>query len=153
MKTNINTKIFIATTPTGDTDENKNYKELKYITEFTPNLSSKKEDLTYLHNKGDTTSIITGRSFNFSVSLTLNNNDELHNYLVGLILKDVKNYNNQYLKAEVDAAGEKGKKTRIKGKCAFEFKNFFPSGKPDELQTLQFDIHPQDDTFTVEEFS
>ncbi|MFV8478109.1 phage tail tube protein [Mycoplasma sp. B6400] len=153
LKTNNGNKLYIALYPTDSTTkENAQYTELKFITELKLNYSAKKEDRNYFHNKGETTSIITGKSTSLSVSVDYDNSNELHQYLIYLMTCEPYKCNNQFIKLELDgvnkatATSSKNQAvTSLLGKAVIQFKNGIPSGNVDELVKIQFDIIPQDD--------
>ncbi|MHA3795761.1 phage tail tube protein [Mycoplasma sp. HF14] len=153
LKTNNGNKLLIALYPTtSTTKDTAQYEELKFITELKLNYSSKKEDRNYFHNGGETTSIITGKSSSLSVSVDYDNTNELHQYLVHLLISEPYKCNNQFIKLELNgvnkatASSSKNQAvTTLSGKAVIQFKNGIPSGNVDDLVKLQFDIIPQDD--------
>lgn len=149
LKTNIGNILKIATVPSGANDTAKTFTELKYITELKTDISYKKEDRNYLHNKGNTTSITTGKTTSLSVTIDLDDSDTLHKYLLKLSSLDPIDVNNQYIQLVLNSSHEASKVYQIAGKCTFNFKNFLPSGNADELAVLSFDIFPQDDKFAI----
>ncbi|MBN0919432.1 phage tail tube protein [[Mycoplasma] gypis] len=158
IKTNNGNKLYIATYPEpSTTPETADYKLLNFVTDFKFNYSVKKEDRTYFHNNGLTTSLITGGSQSLSVSVDYDADDQLHQYLVYLLTNDPTKSNNQFIKIEFNdeikrttsavSLNEKG--LILKGKAVLLFKNSIPNGSANEIIKLQFDILPQDNKWDI----
>lgn len=146
--TNTKAKLLIALLPNETVDTNRQYMELKAITELTNSYSTTKLDKTYYHNGGDQTSIITGRQISLNVTCDYDDSDDVHKYLRGLLFnQDFSKLNSQYIKLEIPEDGTN--KNVITGKCCFSFGNGIPNGSPTDLQSLSFEIFPQDDPFTI----
>mgnify|MGYP007127201988 CR=1 FL=1 len=147
LKTNSQDRILIDITPENDTST---YRVLHNLTEFKFNLTHSKTDRKYFHNLGDTTSIITGRTKTITLTFDVDTNDDLHKYLLKLLTGSISALNNQKIKLQTFVHYEDNNQLiEISGKAAFDFKNFLPSGAVDELQTLSFDILPQDNAWTT----
>ncbi|MCS4536747.1 hypothetical protein NXS15_01200 [Mycoplasma sp. CSL7475-4] len=154
FKTNNHSTLSIATIPTGNSDSEKNYQAIKFITELKHNYSAKKEDRVYFHNKGHSTSITTGASQSLSVSFDYNDQEEAHKYLMNLLLGDVTSANNQFIKLSLkNISRQSGHHVEISGKATINFKNHAPSGGADALLKFEIDIMPQDDAWVVEDIA
>lgn len=148
--TNTKAKLLIALQPSQSVDTDKQYVELKAITELTNNYSTSKLDKTYYHNGGDQTSIITGRQISLNVTCDFDDSDDLHKYLRNLLFnQDFTKLNSQYMKLEIPKNSTQ--KDVITGKCCISFSNGIPNGSATDLQSLTFEIFPQDDPFTIKE--
>ncbi|QJR43635.1 hypothetical protein HLA87_02450 [Mycoplasma miroungigenitalium] len=154
FKTNNQTTLSIATIPTGNSDSDKNFQVIKYITELKHNYSTKKEDRVYFHNKGQSTSITTGGSHSLSVNFDYNDEEEAHRYLLSLLLGDATSVNNQFIKITLkNISRQIGQHVEISGKATINFKNHAPSGGADGLLKFELDILPQDDAWVVEDIA
>lgn len=149
--TNASTKLLIALQPEQTQDANRQYEELKDITELSNNFGLTKADKVYYHNGGDQTSIITGRQVSLAVTCDFDETNNVHVYLRRLLFnQDFTKLNNQYIKLEIPNI-ETNKKNVVKGKCCFSFNKGMPSGSPTDIQSLSFEIYPMDDAFTFAE--
>lgn len=146
--TNTTARLFIALNPEEAQDASRNYTELKDITELSNNISYTKADKTYYQNKGDQTSIITGRQISLNVTCDFDSDDEVHKYLRNLLFnQDFTKLNNQYIKIEIPI--DSSTKNVVTGKCCFSFGSGIPNGAPTDIQQLSFEIHPMDSPFTI----
>lgn len=152
FKSNNTSELWIATKPQADELE-KEYKQIKFITELKHNYNVKKEDRTYFHNKGKTTAITTGVSESLTVSIDYDDEQQAHKYLLKLLLGDIENLNNQFIKVKLKnfSTGTKTADIEITGKTTINFKNHIPSGNADEIVKLQIDFIPQDDAWKISE--
>lgn len=152
LSPNFVAQLWIALNP--DSEDDSQYKKLNFVSDLKTNFSVKKQDRNYFHNKGSTTSIITSTAFSLNVSIDYNPFDELHYYLFGLIGADPFKLNNQKIKLIIPNTNQTSTKTSanstvLTGKAAFSFKNYIPSGAPDEQIKFEFEIFPQDNSFTI----
>lgn len=138
-------QLFIALNPNEEDMENKNFQRLCDATSTSLNVSYKKQDSNYFCNEGETTSIITGRSYSLSVSIDYDPTKESHKYLKGLLIGSVNECNNQWIQLELRLDEDSNTITTLQGKSSIQFKSMPPSGNPDELSKLEFDIFPQDE--------
>lgn len=138
----------IALSPQETLITDKNFQRLCDATSCDLSTSYKKQDSNYYHNNGETTSTITGRSMSLSVSIDYDSSNDVHKYLKDLIIGDFTRCNEQFIQLEI--AFDELRTTIISGKTCFHFKSIPPSGAPDELIKIEFDIFPQDTSFTWE---
>ncbi|VEU66196.1 Uncharacterised protein [Mesomycoplasma conjunctivae] len=153
LATNYVASLYIALAP--EHNSAKQFKPLVNIKELKNNFSTKKEDKNYFHNKGSTTSVVTGTTLSLSVSIDIDFSNDLHVYLLSLIkASDPLKLNNQLIKLviqDTNTTNTNKLSTVISGKASFGMKNYLPSGNADEIIKLDFDIFPQDNSFTIEE--
>ena len=138
-------QLFIALNPNEEDMENKNFQRLCDATSTSLNVSYKKQDSNYFCNEGETTSIITGRSYSLSVSIDYDPTKESHKYLKRLLIGSVNECNNQWIQLELRLDEDSNTITTLQGKSSIQFKSMPPNGNPDELSKLEFDIFPQDE--------
>lgn len=140
------TTLHIATQPSQALDRDRDYKKVCDATSCQLNVSYKKQDSNYFCNNGETTSTITGRTISLSVSIDYDTSNDAHKYLKSLLVLDFASCNNQYIKLEL-LLDDSMTKTTLTGKACIQFKTMPPSGGPDELGKIEFDIFPQDKAF------
>ncbi|WGI36482.1 hypothetical protein [Mesomycoplasma lagogenitalium] len=138
--------------PNGSTEAEKNFQEIKFMTDLHNNTSHKIEKREYYHNKGETTSRVVGKEQSLSIEVDLTLSLPSHRYLFDLFVSSADDLNNQYMRLELHAINrEDNKYAIIMGKCMIKFNDGIPSGKPTEITKMKLDIAPQDYTWVYED--
>lgn len=148
MATLINAKaeLFIATVPTADTDDARQFEKVCLSTECVFNKTMNKVDKTYFCNGGETTSIITGNTSSLTVSIDFDITKKAHKYLYDLLMsQDFNACNGQYIKIVYPLFEGQTTPAKVEGKACIQFKNDIPSGAANEIIKISFDIFPQDE--------
>lgn len=150
VKTNASAELYIANQPTQSSLEDKDFKQICLSTEVILNVSYNKVDKNYFCDMGETTGIITGKTVSATVSIDLDLSKEGHKYLYDLYHNpDFSQVNNQYIKIVEPLLDGQTTATYIHGKAAIMFKNGLPSGAPNEIAKLDFDLIPTERWTTV----
>lgn len=148
-KINATSRLFIALVPDGADENAKQLSEICLSTECVFNKSMNKTDKTYFCNGGETTAIITGSTSSLTVSIDFDITKPAHKYLYSLMTSsDFTKCNGQYIKIQYPLFEGEATPASVEGLCCIQFKNDIPSGAPNELIKISFDIFPQDSPWT-----